>query len=223
MSDMTAKYVEARIREGPNFDYLRWFRRVQEEEAQAIHVPTTSHLGEHSTREIGDLTTKSNGQDARLSSTSTVMNKGRSNSTATFPYRHEDSKTRLRRRFQRVCDAWRYFQTSRDRDAVYVYLRAVFALVERYNVRRKAKKLLRHAFRSSALPFDRNADPFTAVIRCTCKNEPDNKTISKWARALRYVAHCQVRRIQLKSFMKEAGGVNACANQFARYSARNYR
>ena len=32
------------------------------------------------------------------------------------------------------------------------------------------------------------ANPFTAVIRCTCNDSIDSKTISKCARALRYAA-----------------------------------
>jgi GAF domain-containing protein len=48
----------------------------------------------------------------------------------------------------------------------------------------------------------------------------DNKTISKWARALRYVAHCNVRPSELKTFMKEAGGVNGCGDRYAKYLGR---
>ena len=51
----------------------------------------------------------------------------------------------------------------------------------------------------------------------------DNKTISKWARALRYVAYCEVPSTRLKAFMKEAGGINACAARFARYYGRGGR
>ncbi len=130
---------------------------------------------------------------------------------------------RLRRRFVKVRDAWNEFQASRARDAVYPYLAAVAAIVEHYKARRKTKTLLRHAFKFVGLPFDKNADPFTAVIRCTCDRSVDNKTISKWARALRYIAYCEVPSTQLKAFMKEAGGVNACAARFARYYGRGSR
>jgi hypothetical protein len=51
----------------------------------------------------------------------------------------------------------------------------------------------------------------------------DNKTISKWARALRYVARCKKPGTPLKAFMTEAGGVNACANLYARYFGRARR
>jgi hypothetical protein len=99
---------------------------------------------------------------------------------------------------------------------VYGYLGAVFETVMHYKVRRKTNRLLRHASEFANLPFDGNADPFTAVIRCTSENA-DNKTISKWARALRYVARSKESGMPLKTFMKGAGGVNACAENYARY------
>jgi hypothetical protein len=132
-------------------------------------------------------------------------------------------KARLRRRFVKVSDAWKQFQASRARDAVYPYLAAVAAIVEHYKVRQKTKKLLRHAFKLSGLPFDENADLFTAIIRCTCDRSLDSKTASKWARALRYVAYCKVPQARLKGFMKQAGGVNACADRYARYYGRGSR
>ena len=92
-----------------------------------------------------------------------------------------------------------------------------------YKVRRRTNKLLRHAFKFANLPFDKNANPFTAVIRCTCDDEIDSKTISKWARALRYVAHCKAPQTRLKTFMKKVGGVNACADLYARYFGRSAR
>ena len=102
---------------------------------------------------------------------------------------------------------------------MYGYLEAVYAIVKHYKIRRKTRKLLRHAFKFAGLPFDKNADPFTAVIRCTSDNI-DSKTISKCARALRYVARSKVSPTQLKTFMKEAGGVNACADRYAKYLGR---
>ncbi len=66
---------------------------------------------------------------------------------------------------------------------MYGYLEAVFEIVDHYKVRRKTKKLLRRTFKFAGLPFDENADPFSAVIRCTSE-DVDSKTISKWARYL---------------------------------------
>jgi hypothetical protein len=109
------------------------------------------------------------------------------------------------------------------RDAVYGYLDAVFAIVEHYTVRRRTKRLLRRAAEFSRLPLEYNADPFAAVIRCTSEDAVDNKTVSKWARALRYVAHRKEPPTRLKTFMKEVGGVNACADRYAKYLRRSRR
>jgi hypothetical protein len=121
---------------------------------------------------------------------------------------------------ERISSAWDDFQASRMRDAVYGYLDAVFAIVEHYRVRRRTKRLLRRASEFSGLPFDKQADPFTAVIRCTSADEVDSKTISKWARALRYAARSKEPAVQLRTFMKRAGGVNACADRYAKYLGR---
>ena len=130
---------------------------------------------------------------------------------------------RLRRRLEKVRNAWNEFQSNRARDAVYPYLAGVAAIVEHYKARRRTKSLLRGAFDFADLPFAKRADPFTAIIRCTCDRSLDNKTISKWARALRYVAYCEVPSTRLKAFMKEAGGINASAARFARYYGRGGR
>ena len=122
-----------------------------------------------------------------------------------------------------VCDAWDDFQECRKRDAVYGYLKTVFALVVDCTGRRRTKRLLQRAFQFAGLPFDENADPFAAVIRCTSERNVDNKTISKWARALRYAAHCKRPRTPLKTFVKKMGGINACAERYAIYVGRGRR
>jgi hypothetical protein len=137
---------------------------------------------------------------------------------------HRDgTRKRPKRWLKKVCNAWDEFQTSRARDAVYGYLEAVFGIVEHYRTRRRTTKLLRRAFEFADQPLDQNADPFTAVIRSTCGDAADNKMISKWARALRYVAKCKKPRAPLKAFMMEAGGVNGCADRYAKHFGRGGR
>jgi hypothetical protein len=99
----------------------------------------------------------------------------------------------------------------------------VFDLVMHYKVRRRTTRLLRHAFKFADRPFNKNADLFTAVIHCTCGNTLDAKTISKYARALRYASRRKEPDMRLKTFMKEAGGVNACATLYAKQLGRNNR
>ena len=142
------------------------------------------------------------------------------------PHRQAKSKTpkaRLIRWLERIGRAWEDFQASRTRDAVYGHLDAVFAIVEHYRVRRRTKRLRRSASEFAGLPFDKNADPFTAVIRCTCDENADSKTVSKWARALRYAARSKEPVVGLRTFMKEAGGVNACAAGHAKLKRRRAR
>ena len=135
----------------------------------------------------------------------------------------ERLEDRLRQRLVMVSDAWDDFPECRKRDAVYGYLKAVFALVVDCKGRRRTKRLLRRAFQFAGLPFDKNADPFAAVIRCTSERNIDNKTISKWARALRHAAHCKRPRTPLKTFIKKMGGINACADRYAIYLGRGGR
>ena len=224
LSPRTAKYVEALRREGDQFDYWNWLQRVRDEEAQENSVPAVMSSGESPVLKSANPTGTLDRREARANSETWVTPKP---APVPGPLRRSDheprsetQETRLRRRLGKVSDACDKFQASRARDAVYGYLEAVFSTLLHYKVRRRTKRLLRHAFKFAGLPFDKNADPFATLIRCTCEQELDNKTISKWARALRYVAHCKVPRAQLKTFMKEPGGVNACAERYARYYGR---
>jgi hypothetical protein len=75
---------------------------------------------------------------------------------------------------------------------------------------------VRRAFQYAGLPVDTNVDPYTVVIRATCDREKiDNKVISKWSMPLRYVAKFK-KGAPRKTFIKNRGGVNACAAPFAR-------
>ena len=227
MSPRTVKYIAALARESDYFDYDQWLRRVREEEAQATQGLTAITCREVVAAQVDDPINTSDSQDTRSSLGSVPIRKPALSPRALRrPHRQAKSKTKIARLmqwFERISSAWDDFQASRARDAIYGYLDAVFAIVEHYRVRRKTKKLLRHAFKSAGQSFDKNADPFTAVIRCACGGDVDSKTISKWARALRYVARCNVCPSELKTFMKEAGGVNACAKGYTRYFGRGCR
>ena len=225
MSPRTAKYVEAIIREGDNFDYCKWLQRVRDEEVQAKQVSEASASPQAVPGQIGNRPSTFDNPDTSVRPAPRLMVNLRPLPISQFTLKLQDRtvKAQLIRWLEKVSDAWHEFQASRARDAIYDYLEAVFAIVMHYKVRRRAKKLLRHAFKFANLPFDKNADPFTAAIRCTCDDQVDSKTISKWARALRYAAHRKAPRTRLKKFMKEAGGVNACADLYARYFGRGGR
>jgi hypothetical protein len=224
MSPRTVKYIEALTRDGDNFDYDQWLKGVRGEEAQATQVLTATTCREVVAAQVDDPINTLVSRDTRPSLGPAPISKPTLSLRAVRrPHRQAKSKTpkaRLMRWLERISSAWDEFQASRARDAVYGYLGSVFEIVMHYRVRRRTKRLLRHAFKFASFPFDKNADPFTAIIRCTSGHSADSKTISKWTRALRYVAHCKDPRTRLKTFMKEAGGVNACADGYAKYLGR---
>jgi hypothetical protein len=222
LSPRTADYVSALIREGGKFDYYRWLQQVRGEEARAKQSQQTSTSGETVAKEIAPPIARPDSwrtwprsmrlaRHVAISKGKFRLNQGCAGTL---------SAARIRRRFEKIRDVWNQFQASRARDAVYGYLEAVFAIVTHYKVRRRTKKLLRHAFEFANLPLNNSPDLFTAVIHCTSGDAVDKKVTSKWARALRYVAHCNVPRTRLKMFMKNVGGVNTCADLYAKYLGR---
>ena len=228
LTGRTAKYVEAMIREGDDFDYYRWLRGVQQEDARlksvAVSTPvqpivprpdhpakTAQNPGEFKDPETAD-TAKHKSVVRR-----TIQQVGHCTKSIDKP------KKSIRQRLGDVCNAWDDFQETRDRDAVYGYLRAVFSIVKHYNGRHRTKKLMRRAYKFAGLRVDTSADPFAVIIRSTCDGKADNKTISKWSRALRYVARVKKPRHPLTAFMKNRGGVNACAERYAKYFGRGNR
>ena len=195
LSPRTASYIATLNREGDSFDYLRWLERVREEEAQAKSLPVAFTSGESA--EIAKVPA-SDRRKAWVTSEPRTPTK-----IALVPGVRLHSKTsnvsgkdRLRRRLLKICDAYHAFQKSRARDALYGYLEAAYIIVVHYKVRQRTGRLLRHAFKFARLPFDRNADPFSAVIRCTCDNGIDNKTVSKFARCLRYVVYSKTPKAE---------------------------
>jgi hypothetical protein len=227
VSPRTVKYVEALTREGDNFDYDLWLKMVREEEAQATQGLTTITCRALVAAQVDDPINASDSRDTRPSLGSVPIRKPALSPRALRrPHRQakrETPKARLMRWLERISSAWDDFQASRTRDAVYGYLGAVFEMVMHYKMRRKIKKLLLYAFRFANLPLNNRSDPFIVVIRCTSGNGVDSKTVSKWARALRYVTRCKETEMPLKTFMKEAGGVNACADKYATYFGRRAR
>ena len=224
----TAKYIAVLNREGDEFDYLKWLQRIREQEAtQAKYVTPPITSGEPTIPEIDNLIDTPDRRAAFMLPRSRVVTRPATVPRSLRRINHEaiadTLETRLRRRLEKVRNAWDEFQASRARDAIYKYLTAVFAIVEHYKARRKTKKLLRHAFKFAGRRFDADADTFAAIVRCTCEGEVESKTTSKWSRALRYVAYCDVPSASLKTFMKEAGGINASAARFARYYGRGSR
>ena len=127
----------------------------------------------------------------------------------------------LRQDLLRVRNAWEESQASRDRDAIYGYLTAVFNLVAWWAPENRALERAHKAVRLQRIcPFD-SEEPFAAVIRCTADPaKVDKRTRSKWSRVLRYALRYKSHSEPLGQFIKRKGGINACASRFARCLGR---
>ncbi len=121
----------------------------------------------------------------------------------------------------RLQNEWETVQASRDRDAIYGYLAAVFELVEWWDQEGKAVERAHRALHQRGHNSVREPEPFAAVILCTADHDKvTDRTRSKWSRALRYAAEFKDLDEPLRDFIKRRGGINKCAARFARRGAR---
>jgi hypothetical protein len=131
------------------------------------------------------------------------------------------SSAALRQDLQRVLTAWDDCQATRDRNAIYGYLTAVYGLVAWWAAESRDTDRVRQALRLHRLKvFDRE-DPFAAIIRCTADPaKADKRTRSKWSRALRYAVAYKPDSEPLDQFIRRKGGINECAARFTRRLGR---
>ena len=197
-SDKMTKYTEALMREGDSFNPGAWYRRIKAEEAEraepngsAGNSPVSPSL---LPRPIVPPMPTPQGSGDRKQNTS------------------------VKHRLSVVAEAWDDFQTSRRRDAVYGFLSAVFTLVQRHTKRGRTRRLRRELSSIMGTKVEPATDPFTLVIRAVADADGiDRKTVSKWSRALRYVAKVKPVGMSVRAFMQLRGGVNGCAEQYAAY------
>src|ERR1700730_1417824 len=125
----------------------------------------------------------------------------------------------LRQDLLRLRNAWQESQASRERDAIYSYLTAVFDLVAWWAAEKRALERAHKALRSRHInPFE-NDEPFAAVIRCTADREKvDKRTRSKWSQVLRFALAYKPAAEPLGQFIKRKGGINECAARLRRRS-----
>ena len=117
----------------------------------------------------------------------------------------------------KIDKAWRKYRSTNSRDAVYIYLASVFALVTRWRRLNCALKNSQAALRLQADEPRMKSEPFGIVIFCTSDFEvADAKTRSKWSRVLRYARKAKPAGQRLTDFIKSQGGLNECARKFAR-------
>ena len=117
------------------------------------------------------------------------------------------SSEAFRQDLERIRDAWDRFQDTRDRDAVYRYLSAVFERVLYWKSEGRIPLLAN---------IDTGSDLFAALINSTADpTKVDAKTRSKWSRAMRYAEAKKKPSELLRHFIQRKGGINECASRFA--------
>jgi hypothetical protein len=129
------------------------------------------------------------------------------------------SEAALHANLSRLENEWEASQASRDRNAIYGYLAAVFDLVAWWKAEGSER---RNGARAQGLRGHRlllqTPEPFAALIMST--STADKKTRSKWSRVLRYASEYKDDAEALRDFIKRKGGINRCATRYARYVAR---
>jgi hypothetical protein len=135
----------------------------------------------------------------------------------TMPFSTEALKANL----LRLENEWETVQASRDRDAIYGYLNAVFELVMWWDHEGRSVNCASRALHQRGHNSVRAPEPFAAVIYCTAdRGKVDNRTRSKWSRVLRYAAEYKALDEPLGDFVKRKGGINECAARFAQRLGR---
>ncbi len=131
------------------------------------------------------------------------------------------SREALRQDLTRVQIAWDECQSSRDRNAIYGYLSAVFDLVMWWAAENRAISRARWALQLQRLESPTSDEPFAAVILCTAdRQKVDKRTRSKWSRVLRYAMEYKTNAEPLATFIQRNGGINKCAARFTRCLGR---
>jgi hypothetical protein len=107
--------------------------------------------------------------------------------------------------------------SSGNRMAVRTLLGAIFNLVSRWEEEDRLEEGLYRLLDSLKAPVPlRIGEAFAVAIYCTAPHV-DQKSRSKWARALRYASANKPDDESIKCFFKRNGGVNACASRYAEY------
>jgi hypothetical protein len=125
-----------------------------------------------------------------------------------------DIYTSVESDLKEIRKAFRAYQSINRRDAVYLYLSKVFAVVTKWQRLKCPLKNARAALRRQANPPQMKADPFAIMIFCTSDPEiVDAKARSKWSRILRYAARTKPAGQRLSDFIKSDGGINECVRK----------
>jgi hypothetical protein len=102
---------------------------------------------------------------------------------------------------------------ARSRFAFYDYLAALFELYFQLRRRNQAKPWARRIAELFGLSKQNRTHPIRTIIDAT--STADNKTRSRWSRALRYAWRERTTWEEFASFLRENGGPAGCARQLA--------
>jgi hypothetical protein len=128
----------------------------------------------------------------------------------------------MRQDLGRVRTAWEECQSSRQRDAIYGYLTAVYALVTWWAAEGQDRVRAQRAVRLTRLDVFAREDPFAAIVRCTSDAaKADKRTRSKWSRLMRYAALRKPDSEPLDRFVKRQSGINECVARFSQRRGRD--
>jgi hypothetical protein len=136
------------------------------------------------------------------------------------PYFNEALRADLRR----LENTWEEVQSSRKRNAIYLYLGPVFDLVEVWEALGQLREIACRALRLRGENVRLARDPVAAVIFCTSAREKvDRRTRSKWSRVLRYASRYRSSSKSLEIFVTQRGGINECAERYSQRLGRHSR
>jgi hypothetical protein len=137
-------------------------------------------------------------------------------SICTLPF----SGKALERTLFRLGSEWEEYRSTRDRNAIYEYLTAVFEVVTWWEYTGKAMEYSRRALTMRGHHLKQTKlEPYATVILCSAE-AVDEKTISKWSRVLRYAAEYKGLGESLQDFIQRKGGINSCAARYTRRLGR---
>jgi hypothetical protein len=101
--------------------------------------------------------------------------------------------------------------------AVHRFLAAIFNQASVWEAEDRLEEGLYRLLDSLKAPVPlKIGEAFAVGIYCTAPHV-DQKSRSKWARALRYAAANKPDNESIKKFIKRKGGINACASNYAQY------
>jgi hypothetical protein len=130
------------------------------------------------------------------------------------------SSSALRNDIDRLQNAFRAYQNSRKRDAIYQFLGSVYEIVTIWALDGKAVSRCRSALAIAECELAGPVEPYRALITVAARPKSiDDRTMSKWTRVLQFAAG-KLPSVPLQKFVKRHGGINDCAAEFTRRDRR---